>query len=317
VGTISPFTGNIATIQQAACSQPEGLTIDFHGNFYIASAAITTATGHICEFDPHGTLTRVISIPAGPSQVISLLGVQFQAPHTIFALDFAGTLSPKLPANGRVLSVNTETGAVTTIASGFTFPNGIAEDLLGNLYVTDSFQGTITRMRQDGSNKTVWSSDPLLSGNGSSNPGLPIGANGIQFDLFFQHVYVANTINRRILRIPVGPGFTAGTPEIFADGATLDQSQPTPGSLKGADGLTLDLFGNVYVAANAANEIQVLTPGGQLVARYGNTNLPVDTCASPLFVGNQLYFTNVSLLKGGLNSSVAVLQTALPGLPPL
>ena len=55
----------------------------------------------------------------------------------------------------------------------------------------------------------------------------------------------------------------------------------------------------------------------QLVARYANATLPVDVPASLVFLGNQLYFTNLSLFDGGVNSSIAVLQTQLPGLPPL
>ena len=311
VGTISPFTGNLAG---TACTQPEGITVDLHGNIYTGSAA-TTPTGAVCEFDHQGALKQVLPISAGPGGLVSLLGVLWQPPHTVFALDFADTLAHPGTSNGRVIAVDTVSGVITTISTGFTFPNGFAEDLFGNLYVADSFAGTITRMAQDGSNKTLWSSDPLLSG--AHGVPFPIGANGIQFDNFFQNMYVNNTVHRQVIRIPVGPGWTAGAAQVFADGPTLDLSQPTPGALKGADGLTFDLFGNLYVAANAANEIQVLSPSGQLTARYGSTDLPVDVPASPLFLGYHLYFTNVSLRDGGIHSSVGVLQTALPGIPPL
>jgi len=310
VGTISPVTGNLSATD---CINPEGITLDLLGNIYTGSAALAPVT-HICKFDHNGTFVKSIPISAGPGGITPLLGVHFEAPHTIIALDFANSLANHTANQGRVLSVDVESGAVTTIANGFAFPNGIAEDLTGNLYVADSFHGTITRMRQDGSNKTVWSADPLLAGT-STNPGLPIGANGIAFDLFFQHLYVSNTINRRIVRINVGPNWTAGAAEIFADGVAIDGATGT--ALKGADGITFDLFGNLYVAANAANEIQVLSPSAQLTARYSNPALPVDTSASPIFWGTQLFFTNLSLLDGGINSSVAVLQTSTFGLPPL
>jgi sugar lactone lactonase YvrE len=312
VGTISPVTGNLAATD---CINPEGITLDFQGNIYTGSAKLAPVT-HICKFDHNGAFVKSVPISAGPGGLAPLLGVHFEAPHTIIALDFANTLLNRTANQGRVLSVNMETGAVTTIASGFSFPNGIAEDLQGNLYIADSFQGTITRMRQDGSNKTVWSADPLLAGN-TTIPGLPIGANGIAFDLFFRHLYVSNTSNRRVVRIDVGPNWTAGAAEIFADGATIDANQQTTKSLLGVDGITFDLFGNLYVAANAANEIQVLSPSAQLTARYSSPTLPMDTTASPIFWGGQLFFTNLSLLDGGINSSVGVLQTPTLGLPPL
>jgi sugar lactone lactonase YvrE len=310
VGTISPFTGNIA---KTPCVNPEGLTIDLQGNFYTGSAA-SAAPGAICEFRPNGSFDRSIPIPAGPGGVVSLLGVLFEGRHTVFALDFADTLAGG-KNNGRVLSVDTASGAVQTIATGFSFPNGVAEDLLGNLYVADSFQGTVTRMAQDGSNKTVWSASPLLAGNPAA--ALPIGANGIAFDLFFQNVYVSNTSFAQIIRIPVERDGTAGAAQIFADGATLDATEDTTNALDGADGIAFDLFGRLYVAANANAEIQVLSPSAHLIARYANPTLPVDVPASLVFVGDQLYFTNLSLFDGGINSSFAVLRTPLPGLPPL
>jgi sugar lactone lactonase YvrE len=306
-GTISPVTGNLLNTD---CVNPEGITVDFQGNIYTGSAKIAPVT-HICKFDHNGVFVKSVTIPAGPGGLTPLLGIHFEAPHTIIALDFANTLVNRTANQGRVLSVNMESGVVTTIADGLSFPNGIAEDLAGYIYVSDSFQNKILRMRQDGSNKTVWSADPLLAGN-TSIPGLPIGANGIQFDTFFQHMYVSNTSNRRIVRINIGPNWTAGAAEIFADGSTMDAK-----ALLGADGITFDLFGNLYVAANAANEIQVLSPSAQLIARYSNPTLPLDTTASPIFWGTQLFFTNLSLLDGGINSSVAVLQTSTFGLPPL
>jgi sugar lactone lactonase YvrE len=310
VGTISAFTGNLAG---TPCANPEGLSVDSRGNFYVGSAKIAPSSA-VCVFGRNGGLKKAITIPAGPSGLVALLGVLFEGPHTVFALDFADTLVHPGATNGRVLSVDTVSGAVTTLADGFSFPNGIAEDLDGTLYVTDSFQGTITRMAQDGSGKTVWSSSPLLAGNPSAP--LPIGANGIAFDSRFRHVYVANTSNRQIIRIAVRPDGTAGTAEIFADGAVIDQDQQTTNALLGVDGIAFDLVGNLYLAANANAEIQVLSCGGKLVARYGDPSLPLDVPASLVFVGSQLYFTNLSLFDGGINSSVAVLRTALPGLPP-
>jgi hypothetical protein len=318
VGTISPFSGNIST---SPCINPEGLSIDLQGNFYTGSASsANTATndgqgaGAVCQLAPSGELVKSIPIPAGPGGVVSLLGVLFRPPHTLFALDFANTLDGGVK-NGRVLSVNTVSGAVTTIASGFSFPNGIAEDFFGNLYIADSFLGTITRMAQDGSHKTVWSSSSLLQGDPTA--ALPIGANDIAFDFSFQNLYVTNTNYRLLVRIPVERDGSAGTATVFAAGSTIDTEQGTTNALDGADGITFDLFGNLYIAANASAEIHVISPTAQLVARYTSTNPPVDVPASLVFVGNQLYFTNLSLYDGGINSAVDLLQAPTFGLPPL
>lgn len=310
VGTITSLTGKITTPQ---CGSPEGLSVDLQGNFYTGSSQ-TNPTGTVCEFAPNGTLKQTFTIPAGPSGSVSLLGVLFQPPHTLFALDFANDFVNQTTTDGRVVALNTETKAVTTIASGFIFPNGIAKDPQGFFYVADSLQPSITRFKADGSEKSVWFSSSLLA-HSTNFP--PLGANGIAFDLAFCNVYVSNTSTHQIIRIPVEKDGAAGTGVVFADGTTIDDTQGTTGALDGADGIAFDLFGNLYVAANQADQIQVISPTGQLTAQYSNILLPLDNPASLVFIGNQLYFTNASIFDGGLNSAIFVLQAPLPGLPPL
>ncbi len=315
VGTITTFAANIENT--TPCGSPEGLSVDLQGNFYTGSAQ-TKSPGAVCQFASNGTFKKSFSIqPAKSDGVVSLLGVLFQPPHTLFALDFADALAgppnQPPPTDGRVLSINTETGAVTTVASGFIFPNGIAEDLNGFFYVTDSIQATVTRFKADGSQKSVWYSGSLLA-PGTGQP--PLGANGIAFDFFFHNVYVSNTSNQQIIRIPVEHDGSAGTGVVFADGGVIDTKQNTTKALAGADGIAFDLFGNLYVAANQANEIQVISPTGQLAARYSSATLTLDNPASLVFIGDELYFTNASIFDGGVNSAIFILETPLPGLPP-
>src|SRR4029077_13019276 len=132
--------------------------------------------------------------------------------------------------------------------------NAIAQDEDGNLFVSDSFAGTITRVARDGSRSAVWKRDPQLTTKGTP----PFGANGLAFDREQRFLYVANTGDSRVLRIPVEDDGAAGAIQVFADGATIDARQHTSQALHGADGLMFDVRGNLYVCANQANEIQVL-----------------------------------------------------------
>jgi len=305
VGTISNFTGNLAA---TVCNSPEGIALDPQsGNFFTASDRDGDTVGTVCVFRPNGAFKSSIAVPAGAAGVVALLGLLYEPPRTLFAVDIAdggGT-------NGRLLSINVVTGAVTALADGFTFPNAIAEDAHENLYVSDSIQGTITRIAQDGSHRTVWSASSLLLAGADAFP--PLGANGVAFDALFKNLYVANTGNDQIIRIPVLANGDAGVAQVFADGATIDQAQSTTHALDGADGIAFDIAGNLYVASNQNNEIQKLSPNGQLVARY--TNSILDFPASFVFRGNQLFFTNASLFDGGAGSAILVLQALLPGAP--
>jgi sugar lactone lactonase YvrE len=304
VGTISSFTGNLAN---TVCNSPEGIALDPVGNFYVGSDRDGATTGAVCVFRADGTFKSSINVPAGPGGVVGLLGLLFEGTHTLFALDLADGAGN----NGRVLSIDTKSGAVTTLASGFSFPNALAEDLFGNLYVSDSIQGTVTRMSQDGSHRTLWSTSSLLLPGPTAFP--PLGANGVAFDLPLRNLYVANTGNDQIIRIPVLPNGNAGTAVVFADGATINQHQHTTHALDGADGIAFDIVGNLFVASNQNNEIQVLSPSGDLVSRF--TSPVLDFPASLVFRGNQLFFTNASLFDGGAGSAILILQTLFPGAP--
>lgn len=304
IGTVSNFTASLA---DTSCTNPEGIAADPGGNLYSASDIDGASVGTVCVFKPSGALSRTISIPAGPSGVVVLIGLAFHGSHTLFACDAGdGT------GTGRLLSIDTMSGAVTVVTTGLAFPNGVALDGQGNVYVSDSVAGTIVRVRQDGTNRNVWSSDPLLSTTGFP----PFGANGIAFDRLSRNLYVTNTGDSRVLRIPVKANGSAAAAQIFADGATINQRQHTTEALHGADGVALDILGNIYVAANQANEVQVLSPIGTLIARFASTpSVIIDFPASFVFKGSQLYFTNASLFDDGAQSRLLVLQGLVPGLP--
>ena len=162
---------------------------------------------------------------------------------------------------------------------------------------------------------TVWAASPKLV---SANPNLPVGANGIAFDRGGRYLYIANTGNRQVFRIPVLHNGSAGRIELFADGAAIDRRLGLAGpvALYGADGIQFDVRGNLYVMANHADEVQVLSPAGDLIARYIGTGADaLDFNASPVFEGRRLYITNMSAADGGVNSKVSVMTAPYPGLP--
>jgi sugar lactone lactonase YvrE len=307
VGTIRNFGPNL---QQTVCRQPEGIAVDPRGNIYAASNSDSAGTtGHICVFHPNGTLADIISVPAGSSGVIGLLGELFVEGQGLYVVD----QSDNVPPHGRLLRIDPFTHAVVVLADGYTFPNAIAQDRRRNLYVSDSATGQIALVAPDGSSNTVWIDSPLLRTN---NPDQPVGANGVAFDRDHRFLYVANSGDHRILRIRVERDGSAGPIEIFADGATINAQLGITQALSGADGIQFDVHGNLYVMANQAEEIQVLSQGGRLIARYAGSGATVlDFPASLVFRGDDLYLTNMSAQDGGVNSKLSVFEAPLPGLP--
>jgi sugar lactone lactonase YvrE len=301
------FLADFGPTLREECPNPEGIAVDPGGFVYTSSFAFAPVA-HICVVDHAGRLltSRTIEVAAGPTGVAALLGMLFVPADGLYVTDFADGVAP----HARLLRVDRR-GRVEEVASGFAAPNAIAMDRRGNLYVSDSFAGNITRLRPDGSGRVVWASDPLLTTAGTP----PFGANGLAFDAGEEFLYVANTGDDTVLRIPVLPDDRGGAVQVFARGVDLDATTGTARALDGADGIAFDVAGNLWVCANQADEIQVLAPGGEIIARYrGAGAAALDFPASLAFDGDTLYLTNLSLDTGGVNSKLSVMTAPIPGV---
>jgi DNA-binding beta-propeller fold protein YncE len=262
-------------------AHPEGITADAQGNLYVADFDVSKAAGpgNIVVFDRAGRLLRTLDV-AGSSPL--LLGIAFH-PLTgaLLVIDFG---------NRKVLTVDPQTGTTApfaTIPGGDAAgPNALAFDAAGDVYISDSFQGVIWKTGASGGAVSAWLSDPLLTTSGVP----PFGANGMAFNKAGTALFVANTGNDTVVRVPVAGG-AAGTPEVFVH------------SINGADGLLVDGEDNLWVAANQADEIVVLDPSGKVVAKLGDFD-GIDPKGSPrgllfpasLVMSNGfVYVTNLSL----------------------
>ena len=269
----------------AGAAHPEGITVDAAGNVYVTTFDVTKASGPgtLLVFSPSGRLLRQVAV-AGSSNL--LLDLAFH-PTTgaLLMIDFG---------QQTVFSVNSATGAAIVFGvipgGAGAGPNVLTFDSNGNVYVTDSFQGTIWRTGPGGGVFTSWLSSPLLSTGGVP----PFGANGLAFNKNETALFVANTGNDTVVKIPVtsnGTDPVAGTPGVFAN------------SVNGADGLIIDDDDNIWVAANQADEIVVLNPSGRLIAKLGDfggigpNGAPNGLLfpASLVRHGNFVYVTNLSL----------------------
>ncbi|MGE8498803.1 MAG: SMP-30/gluconolactonase/LRE family protein [Pseudomonas sp.] len=171
-------------------------------------------------------------------------------------------------------------------SSGVAAPNGMVFDRVGNLYVSDSFQGAVYRIA-DAANCSpctveVIARDPLLATTGY----LPFGANGLAFSEDEHTLYINNAGDGRVLRMAMPDG----TATVLAE------------SVPGADGL---LFhdGLLWVVANQVDQILALNEQGRVVARAGGfLGIAADGSprgllfpASTAVQGRRMIVTNMSL----------------------
>jgi sugar lactone lactonase YvrE len=272
---------------------PEGLTVGPDGNIYVASFGFNsqgslTGLGQLFVIAPNGHLLRHVFIQNSSPH---LLGLAFH-PQTgaLLVLDFGA---------GNVLNVDSHTGQSTIFATIVQDPhaanpttpgiNALTFDKAGNVYVSDSFQGVIWKIGPSGGTPTIWVTDKLLTTAGVP----PFGANGVQFSNSGTTLFVANTGDDTIVQVPVNANGTAGTPSVFVN------------SINGVDGILIDKHGNIWAAANQADEIVILDKTGKVIAKLGDFNgltrngTPRGLLfpASPAFSadGDWLYVTNLAL----------------------
>jgi len=231
---------------------PEGLAVGNDGNVYVTTFGFNAAgsvdgPGKLYVFNDAGKLIRQVSITGSTSH---LLGLGFHPfTHALLVIDFGGA---------KVLQVDPTTGSPIVFMTVPGNPasaglNALTFDSLGNVYVSDSFQGVIWKTGQSGGVATAWVTNAMLATTGIP----PFGANGLGFNRNGDALFVANTGNDQIIKIPVTGG-NPGTPTVFAN------------SINGADGLVLDPGDNIWVAANQADEIVVLDPTGKAIAKLGD-----------------------------------------------
>jgi sugar lactone lactonase YvrE len=167
-----------------------------------------------------------------------------------------------------VYKIDAKTRQVTPVVTRgegwpFCFPDDVAIDKAGNIYLTDLTYSGIWKISPDGKNVTMWSDDPLL--NWLSDPVLPLGVNVVVLDKEQKNIYAATTtLDGRIVKIPINADGSAGKAQPYSRGHAW------------FDGIEIDDEGYIYASEPGANQIVVIPPKG-----YPNRII----IASPLFQG--------------------------------
>src|SRR5207248_39239 len=158
-----------------------------------------------------------------------------------------------------------------------------------------------------GAAAAVWFQSPLLAGNGSVGLGFPLGANGIAYGR--NEVVVSNTEGAKLVRVAVLPDGSAGAASVVAQGAALF----------GADGVALDVFGDMFVAVNSQNTLLRVGPGGSITTLATAAD-GLDNPASLAFATSHgerktLYITNFAAFSATPKPALLRTGVGVPGMP--
>ena len=246
---------------------PSGVAVDSAGNAYVADFNNHT----IRKMTPAGVVTRLAGL-AGSSGSVDGTGsaARFYGPEGV-GVDSAGNIYVA-DSNNHTIRKVTPAGVVTTLAglagsSGsadgtgsaarFNEPQGVAVDINGNVYVADTYNGTIRKVTSAGVVTT-------LTGDQFNYPiGLAVDSNG--------NVYVADTGNSTIRKVT-----SSGVVTTLAGSASGPGSADGTGSaalLYQPSGVALDTNSNIYVADTWNCTIRKVTPTGVVTTLAGLAGL--------------------------------------------
>lgn len=258
---------------------PTGVAVDRAGNIYIADGGNHT----IRKITPTG----LVSTLAGTARVRgSADGVgpaaSFSYPRGI-AVDDTGHVYVADSTNGTIRKI-TPAGLVTTLAGSagsysiaftvdgigpaahFRYPEGVAVDRAGNVYVTDGYENLIRKITPAGSATVFAGSGAALSLDGTGRQASFNYPRGIAIDSS-GNLYVAEYLSHTIRMIS-----PTGVVTTFAGTAGVRGSDSASGATNGLElpmGVAVDAAGNVYVTEQNLTTIRKITPARVITTVVG------------------------------------------------
>jgi len=233
--------GNInGTGSAARFNSPWAVAVDQAGNVYVAD----TGNLIIRKITPGGKVTTFFK--KFPS---------FVSPHGIAIDNNNGNV---YVADFREVYKITSQRAVSALPFGFDFPEGVAVDSEGNIYVTDLGKETVSKITPDGMIHTLAGlAFKAGSADGTGSAARFYGPQGVAVDSK-RNIYVADTFNSTIRKITPGGAVTtlAGFPKSFGNLDGLGSAARFWGPV----GITVGSDGSVYVVDPNNNSIRVGTP---------------------------------------------------------
>jgi Chitobiase/beta-hexosaminidase C-terminal domain/FG-GAP-like repeat/Bacterial Ig-like domain (group 3)/NHL repeat len=281
---IGGYSGDGGAATSAELNDPSGIALDSAGDLYIADTAnnvvrrIAAGTGDITTVAGNGTAGE--SGDNGPAT-----SAEMQGPAAV-TLDSAGNLYISDSGAGRVRKVAAATGTITTYAGGGTgiaygsigdggpatsaqleYPEGLALDTKGNLYIADSLDEVVREVNATTGNISTVAGqyDGIGDGAYSGDGGPATTAKlyqpmGVAVDSAGD-LYIADYYNNVIREVTASTGdiATYAGDNGFCYGEGGDGGPAADAYLCLPAGVTLDGAGNLYIAEQAAARVRKVT----------------------------------------------------------
>jgi len=269
-----------------------GLGLDATGNLYVAD----TENNRIRRMDLNGIITTAVGVgPSNPgvggfggdggaatNASLNLpKGAVFDQSGNLYFADDENFRIRKVDANGVITTVAgnggyglTGDGGVATNATLW-HPYGLAVDLVGNLFIADTFNNCVRKVDTNGNISTIAGTGPTWPVGGSySGDGGPAtnatlnGPYGVALDRA-GNVYIADTGNNRIRKVDANGIIitVAGNGNLYYTG---NGGPATNATLYAPHSIIIDDVGNLYIADTYNNRLRKVDTNGIISTIAGN-----------------------------------------------
>ncbi len=269
-GTLPGSTDGIGTA--AGFDHPHGVAVDAAGNVYVADQG----NNLVRKITPDGTVSTLAGSGTHGAADGTGTAASFNNPFGV-AVDAAGNVYVADEGNNLIRKI-TPGGVVTTFAgngtiggtdgsataASFNYPQGIAIDAAGNIYVSDSDNNKVRKITPAGLVSTIAGSGAIGAGDGQGgaatfyNPyGLAVNPGGF--------IYVVDQANNEIRQI--SPRGLVSTLAGNAMGSGSANGIGPAASFNLPGGIAIDALGNLMVADGYNNEIRKVIATGYTIDR--------------------------------------------------
>ena len=278
---IAGFSGDSGPATAAQLSYPAGLALDSRGTLYVADSQ----NQRVRMIQPDGLISTMLGGTAGTALLTP----------TALAVDAAGTIY--VADHSNVVRAYTTAGAWNSFAGGgmagfagdggpaasaeLAAPHDLAVDTSGRLYIADGAR--LRRVDANGIIQTVAGDATATAlGDGGDATAAPlVYPSAVALDNL-GNLYVAETGAQRIRKVT-----TTGQISTFAGtgiaGDSGDSGPAAGAQLNSPAGVTVDAFGNVWIADTNNHRVRLVTPDGNIstVAGTGTSGMGPDDLPGP------------------------------------
>ena len=207
---------------------PEGMAVDSNSNIYTT----LLHAGEVIMLKDDGSYDHVAWVPSKEeSGKGDLIGLDFDRADNIYvayrahskydATDLANPFHPSCRdatvTRSGVYKIDAKTRKVTALATKadgwpFCFPDDVAIDSQGNVYLTDLTYSGIWKISPEGKKVDLWSAHPLLNWSPRPYSGAPLGVNDLALDKQEKNIYAVTDGDPMVLRIPIKEDGSAVNP---------------------------------------------------------------------------------------------------------